>query len=222
MTTRLLKNKITKMFEDAFPASSAKEVDLLPRSLVAGKVYEAYILAVIAEALRVRERLILRLKNSNCIQLKSSPGPINRGYPCIEVYRGPDLIGEIWTDVEFLTLSFDRSGGGYPTSGDYHELDIIMTTPGANSRPKHSEVLLGVECKNREYAKEHLKSILGIRRELSLLADPMPTVFAAWPARLVPANPPSCLLTYSTNAGILNYSNPGKVFGIEFIHKDLP
>jgi len=76
-----------------------------------------------------------------------------------------------------------------------------------------------VECKNTGYTKDLLKSILGIRRELSLLRDDQRTRFSKWPRRLVPADPPSCLLVYSTDSAVLDYASPGEVFGIDFVHE---
>jgi hypothetical protein len=222
MTAEEIRNQITDIFENLFPTASEPELDLVPRSLTDGKIYEAYILAVVAGELAFREGINLKLVNGNRIQLKSSHGPINRTYPCIEAYRGTTLIGEIWTDVEYLTLSYSLSSRSTPRKGDYHELDILMVTQGVNGRPRNDQVLLGVECKNTEYNKGLLKGILGVRRELSFLMEPCSTVFNTWPHSQVPADPSSCLLVYSTSTEVLNYSDPGEVFGIDFFHEELP
>ena len=222
MTAEEIRDRITDIFEDLFPTASEPELDLVPRSLTAGKIYEAYILAIVAGELASREGINLRLVNGNRIQLKSSHGPINRIYPCVEAYRDATLVGEIWTDVEYLTLSYSRSSRSTPRKGDYHELDILMVTPGVNGRPRNDQVLLGVECKNVDYNKGLLKDILGVRRELSLLQNPRSTVFNTWPRYQVPADPPSCLLVYSTSLAVLDYADPGEVFGIDFFHEVLP
>ncbi len=222
MTATELKSRITDMFQTLFPTATEPELDLVPRTLTDGKIYEAYVLAVVAGRLSSVEGLALQLVNGNHIQLKSSHGPINRRYPFIEVRRAGSLVGEMWTDVEFLTLSYSQSSRTALTKGDYHELDILMVTPGASSRPRHDQVLLGVECKNLSYDKGLLKDILGIRRELSLLQDNKPTAFSSWPRSTVPAQPASCLLVYSTSQDILEYANPGEVFGIDFYHEELP
>jgi hypothetical protein len=222
MTAATLKRRITDIFENLFPTATEPELDLVPRSLTDGKMYEAYVLAVLSRDLVLREGMNLRLVNGKFIQLKSSRGGINRRYPCIEAYRGGRLIGEIWTDIEFLTLSFSRSSLPAPNKGHFHELDIVMVTPGASGRPTNAQVLLGVECKNLTYEKGLLKEILGVRRELSLLQGPKRTAFNSWPRTSVPADPASCLLVYASSEEVLEFSDPGEVFGIDFFHEPLP
>jgi hypothetical protein len=217
-----LKEWITDIFENLFPVATEEEADLVPRSLTDGKLYEAYILTIIAERLVTRENLSLKLVNGNHLQLKSSPGPINRNYPCIEVYRNGILVAELWTDIEYLTMSYANSGKNIPNKGHYHELDIVLVDPGVKKHPRHDEIWLGVECKNTDYTKSLLKEILGIRRELSLLQQNKPTKFTQWPRNSVPASPSSCLLVYSSRQSILDYSDPGDFFGIDFYHEPLP
>jgi hypothetical protein len=105
--------------------------------------------------------------------------------------------------------------------GDFHELDIVVVDPGISGRPTHKNIWLGVECKNTGYTKDLLKSILGIRRELSLLAGNQRTHFSKWPRSSVPADPPSCLVVYSTDPAVLHYASPGEIFGIDFVHEML-
>lgn len=88
------------------------------------------------------------------------------------------MIAELWTDVEFTSLSYDQRGASAPIQReDYQELDIVVTDAGVSGRPRHAEIWLGVECKNTGYTKGLLKEILGIRRKLSLLQNPRPPVF---------------------------------------------
>jgi hypothetical protein len=196
---------------------------LLPKSLVAGKVYEVFALALVAERLAVDERLSLRLVNGNAIALKSSPGPINRNYPYIELWQGGILVGEVWTDVEFTALSYSiESGSSAPDKGQYHELDIVVVQPGVSGRPSPDQVMLGVECKNTGYAKRMLREIVGVRRELSLLTRPAPTSFKNWPRCNVPAHPPSCLVVISSDPRMMDFAAPGRVFGIDFIYEPVP
>jgi hypothetical protein len=93
---------------------------------------------------------------------------------------------------------------------------------GATGRPRHDEILLGVECKNTVYTKDLLRGILGVRRELSLLRPLRPTRFAIWPRKTIPADPPSCLMVYSTSPIVVNYTDPGDMFGIDFVYHVLP
>ncbi len=222
MTKDELKERITDIFENLFPSATEDEVDLIPKSLTDGKIYEAYIVAIIAEKLSLEEGFSLTLVNSNNLQLKSSPGPINRRYPCIQLRKDSLILAEMWTDVEYLTLSHNNSYRSSPNRGDYHELDIVVVEPGLTGRPSHEQVWLGVECKNVQYEKGLLKEILGVRRELSLLRIDSPTRFTTWPRSMVPAEPPSCLLVYSSSPQILDYADPGVVFGIDFYHEPLP
>ncbi len=156
------------------------------------------------------------------MKLKSSPGPINLAYPHIELNRNGSHVADLWTDVEFLSLSYcTNASSSPPTKGHYHELDLVVVRLGASGRPRCDEIWLGVECKNTTYQKGLLKEILGIRRELSLLRDPTKTPFNTWPQTHVPASPPSCLMVYSTDPGVVQYSAPGTMFGIDFVYESL-
>ena len=170
----------------------------------------------------MREGMTLTLMNSNQIALKRAPGPINRRYPRIDVARHGETVAELWTDVEFLSLSYWLQRRSMrPSRGDYHELDILMVEPQISGRPEPDEVKLGVECKDSGYGKRLLKEILGVRRELSLLAEATPTAFRVWPRSSVPANPPSCLVVFSSDPVASRYSAPGQTFGIDFFHEVL-
>ena len=222
MTKDEIKNKITDIFKTLFPAATSAELDLVPKSLTDGKLYEAFIVAVLSAKLVIEESLDLTLVNGNHVQLKSSPGPINRDYPYIQVSRAGSTVAELWTDIEYLTLSFAMSSRMLPNKGDYHELDIVVVDPGPSGRPPHDKIWLGVECKNVEYRKGLLKEILGVRRELSLLQNERETRFNTWPRQTVPAEPAPCLLVYSSKTEVLEYSDPGNAFGIDFFHEPLP
>jgi hypothetical protein len=225
MNKRQVKSRITQLFRRHFGTPKARLNSLLPKSITAGKLYEAYILGVVARDLTTKEGLRLRLVNGRKIALKSSPGPINTGYPHIRVFRHNTHVANLWTDVEFTSLSFSLAGGGRharPNHGQYHELDIVMTPALASGRPAAEEIWLGVECKNTGYSKSLLREILGVRRELSYFSGPVPSNFNNWPRAHVPARPPSCLLVYSTDSQVTVYSSPGETFGIEFLHVPLP
>lgn len=218
----LIKRRIERAIRRYARATSAQAYSLVPLTLTLGKLYEAHVLSLVLEKLHRIEGFRIVLVNSNFVYLKSAPGPINSQYPHFDLYRQNDKIAEIWTDIEFLTLSFNRNGGlGTPSPGDYHELDILLVNPGITGYPRHNEIWLGVECKNTGYTKAFLREILGVRRELSLLQGPHQTYFSRWPRSVVPADPPSCLVVYSTDPAILNYTSPGTVFGIDFFHETL-
>ena len=203
-------------------SSPSANASLVPQSLTVGKLYEAHVLSLVIEALATEEQFAVTLVNSSLLPLKSSPGPINRSYAHFELRRGSVLCAEIWTDVEFISLSCASQGRQNAVqNGDYHELDIMIADPGLTGRPLFTQVWLGVECKNTGYGKHLLKEILGVRRELSFLHDEQPTKFRRWPRTHVPAQPPSCLMVYTTDAAVTNYAAPGQVFGIDFVHENI-
>jgi len=221
MTRDQIRQQLQKVFKDHLGASSATTQELVPQTASAGKLYEAYVLSRVVERLVLDEGYSLRLVGGTKIQLKSAPGPINRNYPRIELWRSGNRLAELWTDVEFLSLSYSARGAVSPTKGDFHELDILIVDAGVSGRPRHDQLWLGIECKNTGYEKGLLKEILGIRRELSLLSGPKNTQFQAWPRITVPADPPSCLLVFSTDVDVAEYAAPGEVFGIDFIHSPM-
>lgn len=216
-----IKRRIEAAIRKYANASSKKAFSLVPQSLTSGKLYEAHVLSLIVEKLSTVEHLQITLINSIYIPLKSSHGPINRGYPFFLLKRAGVAVAEMWTDVEFMSLSSTQTGSFKIGRGDFHELDILVADVGVNGRPRHDQIWLGVECKNTGYSKGLLKEILGIRRELSLLQNPRSTRFKAWPRTTVPASPQSCLLVYSTDPDVALYAGPGSVFGIDFIHEKI-
>jgi hypothetical protein len=219
------KAEIRKQLESAFKKHLSiprKTVTrLVPGSVTDGKLYEAYVLSKIVAKLANDEGFNLVLVGGSKLKLKSAPGPINRSYPHIELHRFGNCVAELWTDVEFLTLSYSRLAIASPRKGSYHELDIVVVDAESQGRPPHSAVWLGIECKNTSYQKGLLKEILGVRRELSLLASPTKTKFSSWPRPYAPADPPSCLVVFATDAAVLEYSDPGDVFGIDFMHEPM-
>lgn len=196
---------------------------LISSPLVAGKVYEAWVLCEVLERLVVDEGYNATLRYGRRMTLRSSPGGVNPTFPRFELVhsRKPPL--EVWTDVEFLTFSYGAATRlRRPGRTDRHELDIVVIAPGSATYPTHDEIRIGVECKNTGFTKGSLRGILGVRRELSLLTPERPTGFSRWPRRTVPADPPSCLLVFGSHDSILNYRPPDDVFGIDFFHYSMP
>jgi len=222
-TANQIKSDITNAFNRHISVPTGSLFQPIPKTLTAGKLYEAYILAILAQELTSKEGFDLVLSEGREIRLRSSPGPIDRRFPFIEVLNPLTIaiIAEIWTDIEFLTLSYVIRNSPKIEKGDYHELDIIMVDPEINDRPHFTNLWLGVECKNTPYKKSLLKEILGVRREMSLLAAPNATRFQVFPRSEVPANPPSCLIVYSSSSKVDGYTTPGEIFGIDFFYKPL-
>jgi len=221
MTRNEASQRVSAILQMYVAGQDPAQFDLLPKALTAGKLYEAYVLALISKQLVLAEGLELMLMNANYVSLKSSPGPINRSYPYFLLRRSGHPIAEMWTDIEFISLSHGLRPSGAPTRGEYHELDIAIVDPNLIGRPTNNQVWLAVECKNTGYTKGLLKEILGVRRELSLLKDEQPTRFHAWPRASLPCAPPSCLLVYSSDSGVMQYARPGEVFGIDFHYEEL-
>ena len=169
-----------------------------PRSMIsakaqAGKVYELWILCRLLETLDRKEQFDVELVGGEQLTLRSSPGGIKEKFPHFELHREGERF-DVWTDIEFLTLSHARRGSMAEQYGDYHELDIAIVEHGSRGRPRHDRVVLGVECKDRSFGKDLLRGVLGVRRELSLLALPERTRFRSWPRRTVPARSTLLLL----------------------------
>lgn len=202
-------------------AQDPREFELIPKAITAGKLYEAYSLALVSKQLVAAEGLQLMLMNGNYLPLKTSPGGINRRYPHIRLIRNSHVVAEMWTDIEFLSLSYSIRPTAKPTKGEYHELDIAIVDPGLSGRPRVDQIWLAAECKNTGYTKGLLKEILGVRRELSLLSEDNPTRFQNWPRTSIPCNPASCLLVYASDAAVADYSRPGETFGIDFHYEEL-
>ena len=221
MSKTVVKRRIERAIKNFAQATSNKAFGLVPQSMTSGKLYEAHVLSLVIEKLVTVEHYSVVLINTNFVTLKSAPGPINRSYPYFRLAKHGSPHAEIWTDVEFLSLSYHQLNPIDLTRGAYHELDILITDRNASGRPRHDQIWLGVECKNTGYSKSLLKEILGIRRELSLLQHAVPTRFKSWPRTTVPASPNSCLLVYATDPNVRNYSQPGDFFGIDFNHEPL-
>jgi hypothetical protein len=219
MNKAALKAKITKALRKGIRATKSDLENLLPAAFTAGKLYEAYALALICQNLKSKEGWKLTLVGSTKITLKSSPGPINTAYPHIRAEKHGSHIADIWTDVEFVGLSAFHSAKSPLTLGDYHEMDVAVLSPGASGRPTPHDIYLAAECKNTGYQKSLLRETLGVRRELSMLRDAQSTIFAIWPRSMVPADPPSCIVVFSTDPAVLNYASPGAFFGIDFFHE---
>ncbi|MGO4362276.1 hypothetical protein [Terrabacter sp. RAF57] len=203
--------------------SSSSVVSLVGEDWKAGKVYEAWIMTLLLDRLENIEGFAATLVGGTKVHLKSSPGPINGSYPHFKLVRrgGPQL--DVWTDVEFATLSYSISGkSGKPGQAHRHELDIVVVHDGVSGYPGHQDIVLGVECKNTGFQKQMARAALGVRRELSLLSSNQPTPFTSWPAGVVPADPPSVLLVYSTDSNVDGYNEAGSIFGVKFLYEPMP
>lgn len=235
MRTATIKRNIRDAFHKNLgpSASYSRTSHLIPKAnsinsanLFKGKLYEVYVLSLLIQKLADDEGYTFQLQNgSSVLRMRPSPGELNRRYSWIDVFDGIAKIGEIWTSVEFATLSYSKSsrvGIGCYHLGDYHELDIgfFKDTPTV-PHPSHDSVIIGIECKNTSMKKSILREVLGLRRELSLLGSSIATGFSKKEWKEVPANPPSLLMLYCTDSSVNNYTDPGDYFGIQLKHKSM-
>ena len=202
-----------------YQIASVNPATVLAGKLISGKVYEAWVLSIVLERLRLEEWYDVTLIGSDYVRLRSSPGLINRRYMHFVLSKSASPTLEVWTDIQFLTLGRSLRSPTAPIGpGDHHELDIVIVPAGTTGRPRHDQVRLGVECKNTGFEKYMMRAALGVRRELSYLDSANRTSFSSWPRSTVPAKPPSVLMVYSTDPKVAQYDEAGQVFGIDFIH----
>lgn len=210
-----LKRSITTTLHKVMPSSSRKDVRALTAGLhirdqydhrMKGKIYEASVLAQLCTTLHVDDGLNLRLVKGTKLVLKQKGGEMRPQDPRIEVYDSSNVkkIGEIWTDIEFLTLSYNRRGGSTSSlaNADYHELDIAFVgvyTDILPFKPAHTQILLGAECKCMQINKNMVRALIGLRRELSYVDDlgwsRAKVSFKKWPVGH--SDPSSALLLYT-------------------------
>ena len=139
MNKAALKAKVTSALRKGVKGSKSSLADLVPDEFTAGKIYEAYVLGLVCRNLRAHEGLTCTLVGATKLTLKSSPGPINPSYPHIRVTKAGSHVADIWTDIEFTSLSAVKQGKSSLTQGDYHEMDIAVVAPNCHARP-HPEV----------------------------------------------------------------------------------
>jgi hypothetical protein len=227
MSTRAVKNRIKGIFERHLIIGEGRARRLLPIAgvnspgLFKGKLYEMYVLGIVLQNLSPSFSFQLRNGGAS-FHMRQSPGPINKDFTWIDVFEivSNTKVGEIWTDVEFRTLS-SQSGLGN-TAGEFHELDVgfYHGEQADGTRPSFVQVRLGVECKNTNMGKGILRQVLGLRRELSYIDDSKPTGLP-WPSTHIEADPPSALMLFCTDGDILKYSHPGGKFSINFEHRSM-
>lgn len=127
--------------------------------------------------------------------------------------------GEVWTSVEFESLSWHVGGGlpGLAPRKARHELDVCVLAPGTGARPSHDDILAGISCKDVLTAtKENVREALGLRRETAFFNGPFPNP-VPWLTPTVPdvpANPPSPILLASSDLKVRSYASPVDAMGV--------
>ena len=193
------------------------------QKLGAGKVYEAWTLVHVLEQLKKRERVTVAVKGGHALRFRASHGPTSQQFTHFVCTNTRVSFG-IWTDIEVLTLSHGARANpkARPVAGDKHELDIVALRQSSFGYPEPHEVLWGIECKHTAFTKAFHRSMLGVRRELSLAAGPHPTPFRTYPVNTVNSSPPSVLTAFSTDPNVARYSRSGAHWDIGYEHLPMP
>ena len=227
MTTRAKMNlaQAEKEIRDFFQ-KYGRRVGKSYNKLKKGKIYELYCLSHVIGRLKNEYGYRISIHtHSQSIDFKASPGKIdkNRSY---FVARALYDIFEIHTDIEIMTFGTINKSLKYSRISQdlsaYHEIDIVVVKRDASERPQYDELVLGVECKsNAHFRKSILKQVLGIRRELSLLAPKSPSLLAAAVGRSspkIPADPSSEYWLAYADPKADHYKFSPSFFGIKFYH----
>ena len=180
------KDDAKKEIVDFFYTYDASANEFLGRA-VAGKIYELYCLAKTVDWLKSRYDAEITYKEGNkkkriedekTIDFKASPGKIDYDRSYFEVCKNNKKL-ELHVDIEIETLSNAAAKNESDRSG-YHEIDLVLIDPifrpemtsMHKERPRHDQLLLGVECKSTKFfRKEIARQVLAVRRELSLFVN---------------------------------------------------
>lgn len=188
-----------------------------------GKMYELWVAAEVLRRLTIHEGYTATLRGGTSVVLRNQGGPISSAYAYFELSHPSSPQLEMWTDIEFIGMSFNLVRSARTLSGAFfHELDLVVVESGTTGRPRHSEIVIGVECKNTsKYEKRMAREAFGVRRELSYLQQGR-TRFQTWPIAELPAVPSSCLLVYASDGRVSRYVDPGRPYGVQFEHLPAP
>jgi hypothetical protein len=215
-----IKTRITNIFRKYTSISPGRVSALLPIKSLQGKLYEADVLATICRNLSTIEKLSIKFVGRGKLILRQKGGKIDRSYPYFEILNKGKLIGELFTDIYFNTLSHNlKSPSTKIIHGDFHELDIALLKPNQNGFADFNKIMLAVECKNTSIKKSIIREILGFRRELSFFSKvSVPSNFNAWPSNIIHANPNSIHMFYCSDSRVLRYDSNCYQFGIILVH----
>lgn len=213
---RLIKRKIKRTMESHANIGPDRMDGLLPNSGLSGKLYEAAVLAEVCKKLHEEEGFTIRLSEGTSLRFRQKGGKITDRFPFLRLIKHGRVVAELHLDIYFTTISYERRNGPHPEPGDYHELDIALVIPDIREDyPSFKDILIAIECKNTTLQKHIIREILGYRRELAYLHDNQDTEFANWPAREVPANPPSVQIFYCSDEEVNIYQENCNIFGIK-------
>lgn len=185
-----------------------------------GKLYELYVLARLLRHLRRRG---FRLRHvGNDIRFKQAPGKLYVSDPHFVLEsRGGEKLW-LFVDIEFQTLGH-RMRARQSDLSALHELDLVVLRAAIDgSNPTYDQVALAVECKsNAVFVKSIVREALGLRRELSFLADPVLSDLSRLSGGkcvCVPARPASEFWLAFTDPRGKRYVRSPAAFGIDLRH----
>jgi hypothetical protein len=174
------------------------------------KLYEMLVLARILRAFRrahpkgsiIHQPPSKGGKPSEVIVASKPPWPIASGSRFDLLDAAGTNLGEVWTSVEFESLSWDRCGGapGKAPREARHELDVCVLEPKSGERPAHFQVYAGISCKDvRMSSKENVREALGLRRTALRRLPSVPS-HTPWLVQSVPT-PCSPIFLVSSDLG---------------------
>lgn len=215
-----LKDEAKQALADIFAAigHTVAKVPLTLRKPTAGKVYELKVLAHVLEDLAGRGFDLSFSNPDDKLVLKGGPCALDQNDPHFDV----TVPGNSAVDFQvFVSVEFESMGAGSATKSDLscvHELDIGVFRANAASHPSHEDIALAVECKAvATLTKAMVRSVLGLRRELSLLDMRERSMLAAAIGDLsptVPANPPSEVWLVARDMRVTSYAASPAHFGV--------
>jgi hypothetical protein len=222
VTPAAVKQRIRRLFSRHLGGAAGRRI--LGEMVYYDRAYELSCMVEVMSRLKSQfGHLDCVLSRGTSVEFRSKGGKLERGrWPHVEL-RLPDhgTIGEIWTNVEFRSLSAARTSRvvRHPPYGDAHELDVVVLRPGLpDGYPNPEDIQVGVEAKHRPYTKALLKELLGVRREMAFVSPPRQNPFVWWTAT-VPASPPSGLIGYCSDVDVARYAGSTAFYGVELEHR---
>lgn len=220
VTPQKVKDQLEKYFSKYLKINDSDARQLLGNAELQDKAYELVSLIGMMRALKRKYPLIIfSLSKGTSVVFRGKGGPIDRNkWPFINVIHNSCIVGEIWVDIEFMSIS---AGNPAKVKGHLyakcHELDVLLIEPNVSGRPYPHNIYLAIEAKHRPYTKQLLKELLGVRREMAMRSSPVINRFSWW-VDTVPSNPPSALISFCSYESIKNYSASADYWGIEMKH----
>jgi hypothetical protein len=221
-----VRTALAKAFAARLAVTAAVGASLVGQSKAQDKLYELKALLETMDLLPGGAAKSFHLVGAASPRFRYKGGRIVRNqWPHIQMRIANQPYAELWNNIEFASLSAidEHRTPGYPTYGDTHELDIVVTRIGQpDGYPPYADIEFGVEVKDRPYNKELLKALLGVRREMAYVYSGPPPAgvcrHAWWSIQGPGAVPDSALVAFASGGEITKYDGPEVRFGLKMIH----